>query len=84
MHIIQIRDQARILEYINITYLNSHLLFLCIYIGTELFTAFTMSASLWVDPDLPLQYAFGFVDARGTLLYHNAYLSIKTLVLSAW
>jgi hypothetical protein len=38
--------------------------------GTELLTSFTMSASLWVDPDLPLQYAFGFIDATGEFFYH--------------
>jgi hypothetical protein len=38
--------------------------------GTELLTSFTMSASLWVDPDLPFQYAFGFIDASGESFYH--------------
>jgi hypothetical protein len=27
-----------------------------------------MSASLWSDPDLPLEYAFGFIDALGTFV----------------
>jgi hypothetical protein len=34
--------------------------------GIELTTSFIMSASLWVDPDLTLEYAFGFIDASGT------------------
>jgi hypothetical protein len=59
-------------------------IYIYIYIGTELFTAFTMSAPLWVDPDLPLQYAFGFIDAKGTLSYYDTKLSIKTHVLSVW
>jgi hypothetical protein len=28
-------------------------------------TTFTLSASLWNDPDLPLAYSFGFIDTSG-------------------
>jgi len=35
--------------------------------GSELTTQFLMSASLWVDPDLPLLYAFGFVGSGNAL-----------------
>jgi hypothetical protein len=36
--------------------------------GTAVTTIFTMAASLWSDPDLPLEYAFGFIDALESIV----------------
>lgn len=35
--------------------------------GRELLDLFTMTASLWSDPDLPLTYSFGYISATGLL-----------------
>ena len=35
--------------------------------GRELLDLFTMTASLWSDPDLPLSYSFGYLSATGLM-----------------
>lgn len=36
--------------------------------GAQLTTPFTFSASQWDDPDLPLQYSFGYLSATGSYI----------------
>lgn len=50
--------------------------------GTAITTIFTMAASLWSDPDLPLEYAFGFLDALESIrLQENIKKAFTTTLL---